>query len=45
MIQKKIYDLVYGNSTDDKFIYSEVKKKTVINPKYLKSIKQFTLLK
>ena len=45
MIQRKIWDLVYGNFDDDKFVYNEVKKKTVLNPKYLTSIKQFTLIK
>ena len=37
--------MVYGNFDDDKFIYNEVKKQTVLNPKYLTSIKQFTLIK
>jgi hypothetical protein len=45
MIKDRIYDLVYANYSDDKFIWDPALQKTIINPKFLRSIKQFILLK
>lgn len=44
-IQDKIRSLLFENADPDKFINDPVTKTSKINPKYLKSINEFNVLK
>ena len=44
-IQEKIRQLIFDNADPDKFLTDPVTKSSKINPKYLKSINEFNVLK
>ena len=44
-IQEKIRELIFDNADPDKFIMDPVTKSSKLNPKYLKDINEFNVLK
>jgi len=44
-IQDKIRQLIFDNADPDKFIIDPVTKASKLNPKYLKTINEFNVLK